>query len=571
MLCPGRSVLDIDYKKLWPAAAATLSKSKNNIAIALIVTLICVVMDLSYTAFVNERYSFGLSGVLSKSTFLTFMILLISSYAGSAVLGLVVSIVLAFTAMQFGTFDFFGSYILPVHIALMVPEIKTVSTSFLENASDSLPSLAAGGALLLCAIFVLRLFWGERLRDRRAALILAILVGSDLMATYSYIAARRDKIGEFAFKNLYPGAEVLGAYNAYRSVRYLLAGTLPEKFFGEGLDFPALDEPQRVAQPDVNIVFILNESIRAENVSIFGYEQETMPRLAAMPGIYTDQIYAGGTMTRTAMAALLHRLQYPGMGEQFLSQSNCLFRLAQNNGFETTFIYAQSRAITNTLLPYMCPNYITNVLTQSDAAEDKQAYDESVPHLLERLDFTKPNFVVISPNGAHTPIAEKAPPDFKKFSNDYDNAILYSDHIAAEVIDYVRAHSSKPTYIFFTSDHGELLKGEDERRGHGWFKPRVVQVPFLYLPVNVPEPDPIRAEVAKVRSHFDLATVLVQVMGYDVTVNDDPNQEIYVNGSELSGLAGYMRLGFDNGALSEVKLIGSPEVVPSVEAMVIKR
>lgn len=566
--------MPIKVRNFLSDAARLLGQAKSNIAIAVIVTLICMVIDLSYTALVNERYAFGLAGVFSKSALLVFMILFISSYAGSVFLSLVVGLVLILSAMQVGTFDFFGSYILPVHFVLMVPEIKTIVTSFLEDVGDALPSLALAAILLVATVMLLRRFWAQRLRDSRAALIVLILMAADFLGTYgyiqSYMANKGGKLGEAAFIKLFPGPDKLGVYNGYRAARYLVAGILPEQLMGDRMDFPALEEPVRISEPDVNIVFILNESIRAENVSLFGYGSETTPRLASLAGLYAKQIFSGGTMTRTAMAALLNRLEYPGIGEQFLSQSNCLFRLAQANGFETTFIYAQSRSITETLLPYMCPKYITRVLTQTDAVEEKKPYDESVPHLLERIDFTKRNFVVVSPNGAHTPIAEKAPPAFKKFNDDYDNAILYSDHIAAEVIEYVRAHSTKPTYILFTSDHGELLKGEDIRRGHGWFKPRIVHVPFLFLPMNVSDPQEVMSEAAKVRAHFDIASLMVRLMGYDVEVNADMNRDIYVNGSDLSGLAGFMRLSFKGGELSNVEMTGSPEEVPSVEAMTIR-
>ena len=183
-----------------------------------------------------------------------------------------------------------------------------------------------------------------------------------------------------------------------------------------------------------------------------------------------------------------------------------------------------------------CSKDIDSTLVDTDAPVEWQAHDDSLIYQLGNIDFTERNLIVIGPNGAHSPYANKSPEEFKKFPNEYDNAIHYADHILAELISVIRQRSTKPTFIIMTSDHGELLEGEDNKRGHGWFRGKVVKVPFLFLSVNDPTPDNTLAEIRKVQSHFDMASLVIGLLGYDVTVDDPADKEIYINGSDLFGL-----------------------------------
>jgi glucan phosphoethanolaminetransferase (alkaline phosphatase superfamily) len=61
--------------------------------------------------------------------------------------------------------------------------------------------------------------------------------------------------------------------------------------------------------------------------------------------------------------------------------------------------------------------------------------------------------------------------------------VLYTDYFLSEVIKYLKENSKKPTYIVFTSDHGELLH-EHGRNGHGWFFKEVYRVPFIFYAIK---------------------------------------------------------------------------------------
>lgn len=546
-----------------------LWQARSNFLIALFCLAALTVLDLVYNRLVNPDYAFGPAAFFNRSYWLTGLLILMATFAGRWFLTIFLSTVFAVSIFQITNYEYFGSYILPIHYIQLIPDFMLIMASLHEALAEMIPILTMAGLGLVLVLAVLVPLARRRMVVPRAALLVIALIGGDVVGKYAFIAANREKLGEPSFRALFPDVNHLAIHNAYRSARYLLVGILPDRIAGTAPDYPALPAPVALSTPDVNIVVILNEAIRAKSLSVLGYEHDTTPRLASEEGLFATSVYSAGTMTRTSFAGFVNRLKYPGIGKQFLSQSNCLFRLAKANGFDTHFMYAQDRIVADTLLPFMCPKQIDAVWTTSEAPPEAKAFDESLMHHLQSIDLTRRNFILIGPRGAHTPYAEKSPPEFKAFAEEYDNAILYTDHVAGEIIDHLRKHSPKPTYVIFTSDHGQLLKGEDERRGHGWFKQEVVVVPFLFLPLNGPAPDETpdqtMAEVRKVQSHFDIATLVVQLMGYDVAVEDAKTREIHINGSDLSGLAGQLRLVLEDGEVEAVELINGTEAPPDPE------
>jgi len=72
------------------------------------------------------------------------------------------------------------------------------------------------------------------------------------------------------------------------------------------------------------------------------------------------------------------------------------------------------------------------------------------------------------PKGAHSPYSKHSPMSSKVFPSSYHNAVLYTEDVVHRIIEVIRERSTKPTYVIFTGDHGELLENEDDKRGHGW-------------------------------------------------------------------------------------------------------
>ena len=546
-----------------------IRRFSGNIALAVVCMVILTTLDFAYSQFFNANYTFNASALLKSGYWITFAVLFIATFSVGTLFWSILTATFALSLIQFANFEYFGSYVLPIHFLQLIPDFLLIMSSLAEVAGEMFPILALAGILVFLAFMVIAPLARRRMIYPRSAILVIALLAGDMAGNYLYISSNRGKLGEPAFKALYPDINNLAIHNIYKSARYLAVGILPDRLAGRTTTHPPLPAPVSIATPDANIILIINESVRAESLSILGYKLETTPRLSEVKGLYATSIYSAGTMTRTSFAGLINRLKYPGLGEQFISQSNCLFRLAKKNGFTTHFFYAQGkgREAADTLLPLMCSNYIDSVKVRSDAPEEFRVFDESLAYHLRNVDFSKPNFIVIGPNGGHSPYAEKSPAEFKSFPDEYDNAIHYTDHVVADLIQVIQDQSSKPTFVIMTSDHGEILKGEDKKRGHGWLKGKVVIVPFLFLPVNDPDKDKTMAEVAKVQSHFDIATLVMGLLGYDEKVQDGADKEIFINGSDLSGLAGQMRLHIVDSKVQSADLMNSVEEAPTLEEL----
>lgn len=105
-------------------------------------------------------------------------------------------------------------------------------------------------------------------------------------------------------------------------------------------------------------------------------------------------------------------------------------------------------------------------------------YDEDLQTMLSKLDILhKNNFIVLEHRGSHAPYERQYPTAFNRYTP-YENTALYTDHTLYELIQYISNQFSQEYYIFYVSDHGELL-GENGKNGHGHLERNVYEVPFL--------------------------------------------------------------------------------------------
>jgi len=545
--------------------AGVFRKMPFNLAFTVLFILILVAIDLGYHYFVNERYIFRAEKFSSNKDFRQICALfLLASFTGRAFFGVFFSVILFVALSQVITFEYFGSYILPFQIMQIFPDFLLIMASLAEVIHEIVPILLMGVVAVVLLVIMAR-----PITRRRAVLpwmwcVILLVLAADFVQTRALLAENEEKMAEASSRELWPRANRLGAENAYRSFKLLTVGILPDLISNQQPQTPALDEPELIGPVDANVVLILGETVRSRSMSLLGYDLDTTPKLRQIDGLFATSVFPAGTMTRTTFAGLFHRLKYPGLGSQFISQSNCLFRLAKQNGFQTHFLYSENQRAADTLMPFMCPDYLDRVRVAEDAPDGQDIFDQNLYYELDQIDLDRPNFITIMPRGAHSPYNENTPDAFKPFDHNYDNSILYFDHVVGNIIEKLRAGSDRTTYVIVTGDHGELLKGESDKRGHGWFRRDVIRVPFLFLTLNN-ESTEYSAEVQKVRSHFDIATLIQRLIGYDSSVEDLSKREIYVNGSDVSGLAGQLKLTIESDQLTAVEQINGGGTTPMLD------
>jgi len=499
------------------------------------------------------QFSFHQLYALNARAFL--LLCLALSFCGIKTRTTVLSIMLLMTLLQVFHFQYFGTYIQPISFyhAFAFPE--EAAESFLdEMGSMLLPGFIVVFVGIL--LFSLNQMIGKPgFAPTYIPIVLLVLFVVDLAITHRILNHESGKLWHRQAKTIMPVPHMLAFQNMYRSLKYFVTGIVPKKIFGNISMFPEIPSPNiNNPNPDINVVLIIGETLRAQQLSLLGYsEHNTTPRLEKLKDLTAHTIYSSGTMSITSVAGILNRLKHPGGTAQIAHQSNCLFKLAKRNSFTTHFITAYPKDYMTILENVICQNNIDHYITRSDFPKIGSPHDMALVEYLDHVDFKKNNFIVLHQRGSHPPYEDRYPASFKKFESEYNNSVLYTDHVITEVIKKVQLESKKSAYILFTSDHGELLH-EEGLNGHGWFKKQVYEVPFLFFPHKTTRQDPFN-DLAYIQSHYDMSTFITQALGYDQHVDRNNRKHVFINGSDIDGLAGYLHLTIENRITQSSELI----------------
>lgn len=528
---------------------------KNNFLFIIIIYSLLYSIEYFFSI-LNDSYPFNFITLNLNTGAYFFLFILIVSFAKIRLQLLIVGVIFTGTLFQLLNFQYFNSYILPISFYQFFTQFNEISESFMGEIMKMIFPIF----IVLTAAFTSTLFiWRHNLFMKKLStpwwvLAFLILFLSDLYQFNTTLQKAKVRLWQFQAQQVMPMPNNLAVNNAYRSLRYFMLGILPKKIKDNGISFPTVPSPQVSSQPDLNIVFVIGESLRAEQLSILGYKYQTTPLLESTANLYATSVYSSGTMTKSAIAAIVNRLEYPGVTSQVSSQSNCLFKLAKGNLFTTHFISAQTSeqlAIVDNLL---CRKHIDYYSNRPKGDTKGASYELAIIDKLDNINFDNNNFIVLHQRGSHSPYKKRSPREFKKFDLEYDNSVLFTDYVIDKLINKIKQKSNKATYIVYTSDHGELLSGEG-LVGHGWFEKQVYQVPFIFYFHNpLDEINHLKSELPYVLSHFDISTLITQLLGYRVDINKEPTREIYINGSDIDGLAGYMKIKVKNKKIINTKV-----------------
>ncbi|MDW8335943.1 MAG: phosphoethanolamine--lipid A transferase [Tepidimonas sp.] len=327
--------------------------------------------------------------------------------------------------------------------------------------------------------------WRQAALGRAVVALAALLLATGLLwLTFQDLAAlmRNDRSLRFLI-------------NPYNSFYATLHHSMGQRAWADeppqpiGLDAQPLPPAPDEAQAPL-VVLVVGETARAANVALGGYPRDTTPRLRALqaagqPLVYFDRTQACGTNTQTSVPCLF--APQGGQGWDPARRQENLLDLLQRVGVAVTWLDNQSG----------CKGVCARVPTrQTDRLEvpglcDGQAcYDEillrELPAALQALPEAARRvgtLAVLHMMGSHGPAYHKrTPAAFKRFLpecttaqlqacdgpsivNAYDNTIVYTDHVLAELIEWL-ARRQGPSALLYVSDHGESL-GEGGLYLHG--------------------------------------------------------------------------------------------------------
>jgi lipid A ethanolaminephosphotransferase len=238
-------------------------------------------------------------------------------------------------------------------------------------------------------------------------------------------------------------------------------------------------------------VLVIGESARSENFSLYGYEKPTNPLLSKIENLHNFNATSCATYTTAGVKCML---EYKDTNELYEILPNYLYR----NNVEVIW------RTTNWGEP---PVHIKNFFNKEDlrnGCEGEECnYDEILlKGLKEQILASKKDkiLIILHTSTSHGPTYNKKyPPEFEKFKpvcnsvelgqcsqeeliNAYDNTIVYTDYLLANLIDDLKQLKEYNSTMLFVSDHGESL-GENNLYMHGIpkaFAPKEqLEIPFI--------------------------------------------------------------------------------------------
>ena len=262
---------------------------------------------------------------------------------------------------------------------------------------------------------------------------------------------------------------------------------------GSAEDIAALAE-----RDDLNVLFILVDTLRAHHLGSYGYERETSPTIDALAGSGARfaKHLSQSSWTKCSMASMWTSL-YPARSritryEDALPESAVLpAEILQEAGFRTTGVYRNG---------WVAPNFgfaqgfeVYERPAARSVGQDVRRENPTVRHggsdddllhaTAEFLDVHGHErwFLYLHFMDIHEYLYDEDTARFGTgFSDNYDNAILRTNVVLEKLLQYLNEKGYREnTLIIFASDHGEAFS-ERGLEGHArYVYPETTEVPFI--------------------------------------------------------------------------------------------
>jgi len=503
--------------------------------------------DYFYSLYNSNYIHPQLSKVNIELFFIIFSILLFKNFY---IRVLLLTFVFFTMLIEYFYFQYFGTYVQPIGFYQFIFNTKETFAVLSDEFSTMLIPLSIFIGLIISILVLKKYLKIKSLRNNKLAILILILVSAySLGMTYKSLHSKSGKLWHKDAKRIMPMPKVYSCANYARAFRYFLVGIAPKKIFSNEIKmFPTLPKPTSKKNiENNNIIFIIGESLRAKELHLLGYKLQTTPKLEKIDNLLSKTIYSAGTMTKVSVSSLLNRVKYPGSTAQMMRLDNNLFKLAKEHGYKTYFYSWQNNEQLTILQNFMGRKYIDDYASREmikQRLKKYSHYDDNLLTMLKKIDINRgKHFIVLHERGSHATYRKQYPKSYNKFKKTYDNTVLFTDSILSSIINYLKENSKKPTYIIYTSDHGELLY-EHGRNGHGWFFSEVYKVPLLIYCINS---DCSKIPFNNMQTHFDVSNLVTNLLGYNTKIEKE--KTIYVNGSDVDALAGYLHIKLDNNGI----------------------
>lgn len=509
------------------------NRLSKTILLIFIVAFLLILPDIIFS-FINQKFklshdikvlaliiplSFGL--VINRFKFLSYFCITILCFA---------------QIMQFSSLAYFGNFLSPYSIYLFFREIQD---TFQE----------AGNAFFsywyIIPLVVIP-FWGISycvMKNKRKSIIgTLILLITFCSFGYKYYNTDRPRFNPNGIRFTIDNS--LKAFWGYLVIGYK---KMPVKDYKP---YEVIDIKGNFEEP-VNIIYILGESANYNHMSLFGYKRDTTPELktlAKQPNVYYTKGISGAICTVASCKFMLNSLREADNPIQAANDTTNLFRLAKTKRFKTFYLSNQTEHLLGSISGV---NYIDVLKTKDrEVKKSEKIMDDLIFEMIQSQTFTNRNFIVIHQRCVHTPYTKAISKNFKfkyKFSGDsnsmideYDNAMLYNDHIISGLFNYFNKQKIGKFYIIWASDHNDLL-GENGLfgHGHGTLVPITADIPVIVQSNDKGFLDNFK-KIYK-PNHYEITKFIAQLLGYEIINPNEDGKTFFISGADFNGKCGHIK------------------------------
>ena len=334
---------------------------------------------------------------------------------------------------------------------------------------------------------------GRELLHKTVGLVTSIAVIGVIAALYfkDYSA--------FGRNNSYLNKMIIPVEYVAATVKYVDRNILSEPLKHQELGKDASVPP--AAKPRITVL-VLGETARAANYQLNGYPRETNEFTAPLGGVALQKVESCGTATAISVPCMFSRMSRDNFDGRAARYQDSVIDVFRHAGINTLWLDTDGGC------KGVCDR--TTTWNYTSSTEDPLCVTEFCDDLIMLQEFDRamaevgPGDAVITlhVNGSHGPTYfERYGPEFRKFVpdcqrsdiqncsneeivNTYDNTILHTDYVVAEVIKALRdRYSEYASRVVYISDHGESL-GENGVYLHGMpyaMAPREqIEVPWMF-------------------------------------------------------------------------------------------
>ena len=287
---------------------------------------------------------------------------------------------------------------------------------------------------------------------------------------------------------------VIGGYILYLSAIYdIEIGDQDDRPIGTAADIEQLAE-----RDDVNVLFILVDTLRADRLGSYGYERDTSPTFdrLANRGVRFDRHLAQSSWTKCSMASMWAGLNPTRVGvtrfdHMILSEATMPAEIMQDAGFRTVGLFRNGWVegyfgFDQGFDVYTRTNgggIPASVRRENPTMQNRSTDVSLIPSVVEfaRVYGDERWFVYIHLMDLHEYLYDEDSAKFgTTYSDVYDNSILRENFVIKELLNQLRRNGDlENTMIAIASDHGEAFS-ERGIEGHAQRVYReTTEVPFI--------------------------------------------------------------------------------------------